>query len=241
MQLAACTAFACLGLLYVCRAAGNSNINASSTVKDVDRHFELPYSDFVATVKLGDQLPPWGGEWEDVANGILADADAAPFAFAGSAYRYDLWPRLTHMPDSKEEVRPTYLIRLSLEPGDDCATKQIGQDFLKAFANLFTQIAALEPGKRLDSEFSGTVDKNNKNYYRFKLQYTGRKPALSFWWQNYIDQPPLDLLNQGRKTILTYTKKKDMILCIGASGSCVTQHVIRVGVTDAVVDTSFTP
>ena len=221
MRLVAISTLANFQLVHVCHAIDNSSFKISNAIGVSGFKIDLHYSDLIATITPGDKLPLWGNEWEEIAKGINADADAAPFSSIGSADRYDLWPRLTVSPGSRAVKPPTYLVRVSLIPGAACATRKVSQHFLKAFATMFTQIAAIEP--RPDAEFTGTVDHGKENFYQFKLQYTGAKVASSSWWQDHVDQPVLDTLNMARETILKKTTKQDLIWCIGGSGSYVAE------------------
>ena len=197
----------------------------SNSPRDVEASdhliIDLKYKGLLATVTSGLPLPRYGNDpnsmWAEMAKRVATDADAPPFSNGGSAPRYDLWPVLTLKPGTEDPIDPSYLVRLSLIPGSGCATKVIDQQFLKAFATVFTDIA--QRVRKPNYSFTGTVDHGRINYYQFKLEWTGKKVAMSVWTQNRIDQPALDILNSARAQLLKNTKPRDLILCIGSSGS----------------------
>ena len=221
MQLSILLPLAFIYFLCSCHADDSASSTLSTDEANGYLIVDLKYKGLIAHVNSGPALPEYGNDpnsmWAELAKRVTADANAAPFSTQGSAPRYDLWPLLTLKPGTQDPVDPSYLVRLSLIPGPGCATRAIDQEFLRAFANLFTDLASR--ARKPNYSFTGTVDQGRTNFYEFKLESTGKNVAQSVWTQDHIDQTILDTLEGARAHILQNTKPRDTILCVGGSGS----------------------
>ena len=183
----------------------------------------LGYDGLIAWVNYRVLLPAYGCNpntmWSHMANKIEDDSNSPPYARGFSTSRYDIWPKLTLGPlPTWEVLEPSYLVRFSIiQDPLNPIKKPIDRKLLQACSHIFRYMANLP--QRPHFAFVGSIGvAGSAAHFQFRLYATGPAPAFKER-QRAISSTDLEMINQGRRTILAQTTRKDIIVFVGSSGS----------------------